>query len=82
MFRGFDTKGKLRNMFLERMETELMSNRDEESTLRVAEDVLNGLCDEIELRVRDIMTDLPSIKDLSELGEVYDKARSLINDLW
>jgi len=82
MFRGFDTKGKLRNMFLERMETELMSNRDEESTLRVAEDVLNGLCDEIELRVRDIMTDLPNIKDLSELGEVYDKAQSLINDLW
>jgi len=82
MFRGLDTKGKLRNMFLERMETELMSNRDEESTLRVAEDVLNGLCDEIELRVRDIMTDLPNVKDLSELGEVYDKAQSLINDLW
>lgn len=38
--------------------------------------------DEIELRVRDIMTDLPNIKDLSELGEVYDKAQSLINDLW
>lgn len=75
-------KGKLREKFMKRVETDLTDDLDRKLIVGTAEDIVRELCWEIESRLLGVCDKLKRIEGLAEIDAIRNTLEKLAEDLW